>query len=186
MTERVQTLDASDGELLLHTGVGGPAAKMGHRLTIAMTTWRAEVTFSGEQPTGLGLTVEVGSLQVLNGEGGMTPLSGPEKSLVRSNALKCLAAQRYPQIRFTSTDITATGDGYHVDGRLDVHGRTHPHAVDVRVDDVDGSRRVQVASTVRQTSYGVKPFSLLMGSLKVADDVTVSFSAAVAEPAGGQ
>ena len=32
-------------------------------------------------------------------------------------------------------------------------------------------------STVRQTDYGVKPYSLLMGSVQVADEVTVSFTA---------
>lgn len=188
MAEQVQTLDASDGELLLYTGVAGPAAKMGHRLTIAMTAWRAEITWSGRQPAGVRLTVEVDSLQVRSGDGGLTPLSGPEKALVRSNALKCLDCQRYPRISFAATDITATDDGYRLDGRLDIHGQTHPHTVDVAVAvaDIDGARRLRVESTVRQTGYGVKPFSLLMGSLKVADDVTVSFTAAVADDAGGQ
>lgn len=186
MTERVETLAASDGELLLHTGVTGRAARMGHRLTIAMTAWRAEVSFAGDRPTGVRLTVEVDSLQVRSGEGGLTPLSGPEKALVRSNALKCLAAQRYPQIRFAATDITATADGYRLAGQLDIHGQVHPHTVDVVVDPVDdaddtGGRRLRVLqSTVRQTDYGVTPFSQLMGSLKVADDVTVSFSATLA------
>ncbi|CNN71964.1 Putative S-adenosyl-L-methionine-dependent methyltransferase [Mycobacterium tuberculosis] len=32
-------------------------------------------------------------------------------------------------------------------------------------------------SAVRQSDYGIKPFSLLMGSVQVADEVTVSFSA---------
>jgi len=32
-------------------------------------------------------------------------------------------------------------------------------------------------SSVRQTDYGVKPYSMLMGSVRVADDVTVSFTA---------
>jgi carbonic anhydrase/acetyltransferase-like protein (isoleucine patch superfamily) len=32
-------------------------------------------------------------------------------------------------------------------------------------------------SKVCQSDYGVKPYSLLMGSLRVADEVTVSFTA---------
>ena len=31
-----------------------------------------------------------------------------------------------------------------------------------------------VESTVRQSDYGIKPYSLLMGSVQVADEVTVS------------
>ena len=30
---------------------------------------------------------------------------------------------------------------------------------------------------VTQTDFGVKPFSLMMGALKVADEVTIAFSA---------
>jgi hypothetical protein len=33
------------------------------------------------------LTVVVDSLQVIKGDGGLTPLSGPEKSVARFNAL---------------------------------------------------------------------------------------------------
>ncbi len=36
-------------------------------------------------------------------------------------------------------------------------------------------------SKVCQTDFGVKPYSLLMGSVRVADEVTVSFVAAKAK-----
>jgi polyisoprenoid-binding protein YceI len=32
-------------------------------------------------------------------------------------------------------------------------------------------------SSVRQSDYGVKPYSLLMGSVQVVDDVVLSFTA---------
>ena len=63
MTARVSTLDASDGQLLIETGVTGRAARMGHRLTIAMTTWKADVQWSDGEPTEAELTVEVDSLR---------------------------------------------------------------------------------------------------------------------------
>jgi hypothetical protein len=42
---------------------------------------------------------------VVKGDGGVTPLSGPEKSVARFNALKSLDAKKFPQIRFTTDDI---------------------------------------------------------------------------------
>lgn len=183
MAEAVQTLDASDGELLLHTDVAGRAAKLGHRLTVAMKSWQAAVSWSGDQPSAVRLTAEVDSFQVLSAEGGLTPLSGPEKALVRSNALKCLASQRYPQIYFQTTEIISTDDGYRLDGLLDIHGQARQQVVDVRIDDLDGSWRLDCESVVRQTEYGVKPFSMLMGSMKVADDVAVSLTVTVAKGA---
>jgi polyisoprenoid-binding protein YceI len=154
---------------------------MGHRLTIAMNSWRATVRWSGSEPAAVELTIEVDSLQVLRGEGGVTPLSGPEKVLVRSNALKSLDAQRFPQIRFQADDIEKTNDGYRLTGKLEIHGRARERVIDVRVEELRNSWRISGQADVRQSDFGVKPYSLLMGSMKVVDNVTVSFTADRAE-----
>jgi len=174
MTGTPWTLDASNGELLVKTGVTGRAAKMGHRLTIAMNSWQATVSWAGSEPAALELVVEVDSLEVLRGEGGVKPLSGPEKALARSNALKSLDADRFPQIRFRADDVEKTGDGYRLTGTLEIHGKSHKRVIDLRVEDLGESWRLSCDADVRQTEFGVKPYSLLMGSMKVVDDVTVS------------
>ncbi len=171
------TLDASEGELHLHTGVTGRAARMGHRLTIAMTRWHATVSWAGAEPTGMELAVEADSLEVLRGEGGVKGLSGPEKTLVRSNALKSLDTGRFPDIRYAAHTIDKTDDGYRLTGKLEIRGKTRDHEIDLRTEDLGDSWRMSAESTVRQTAYGIKPFSLLMGSVQVADDVSVSFTA---------
>ena len=171
------TLNASDGELRVHTGVTGRAAKMGHRLTIAMTRWQATVQWTNGEPVQAKLTVEVDSLQVLQGEGGIKPLSGPEKALVRSNALKSLDAGRFPEISFDADTIDKTPDGYRLTGTLRIHGKAREQVIDLRTADLGDSWGLSTEAAVRQSDFGVKPYSLLMGSLKVADEVTVSFDA---------
>jgi polyisoprenoid-binding protein YceI len=173
----VWTLDASDGALLIRTGVTGRAARMGHRLTIAMKRWQATVSWSGAEPVTAELAVEIDSFEVLRGEGGVKGLSGPEKALVKSNALKSLNASRYPEIRFTADAIDKTDNGYRLTGKLHIHGKSREHVIDLRTEDLGDSWRVSTESSVRQTDYGVKPYSLLMGSVRVADDVAVSFTA---------
>ncbi|MBV8178694.1 MAG: YceI family protein [Mycobacterium sp.] len=173
----IWTIDASDGELLVHTGVAGRAAKMGHRLTIAMKRWQATVTWSDGEPAAAQLEVDVDSLDVLRGEGGLTPLSGPEKILVRSNALRQLGAGRFPQICFAADTIDQSQDGYRLAGTLQIRGKTRPQVIDLRTEDLGDVWQLSSEAVVRQSEFGVKPYSLLMGSLKVADDVTVSFSA---------
>ena len=170
-------LDESDGELLVRTGVAGPAAKMGHRLTIAMQAWTAQVRWDGERPVEVELTVEVDSLQVVNGEGGVTPLSPPEKMIARSNALKSLEQRRHPKIRFHADDIDATDDGYRLSGTLEIHGTKRERVVELRVEDLGDAWRMSCEAEVRQSDFGVKPYSLAMGTLKVADVVTVEFVA---------
>ena len=150
---------------------------MGHRLTIAMTTWRAGVRWTDDEPAEADLTVEVDSLEVLQGKGGLTPLSRPEKTLARSNAVRLLDADRFPQICFQASDIEKSGDGYRLLGTLDIHGVTRECAIDLRVEDLGDAWRMSCRADVRQSEFGIKPYSMLMGSMKVVDTVAVSFSA---------
>ena len=181
MTARAWTLDASDGRLLVHTGVTGRAAKMGHRLTIAMNSWLATVRWSSGEPAEAELTVEVDSLQVLDGEGGLKALSGPEKALSRSNALRALDADRFPQIRFHAGDIHKVEGGYRLAGTLEIRGVTAEREIGLRVEDLGEAWRLSCEAVVRQSDFGIKPYSMLMGSMKVVDTVTVSFSAEAAK-----
>lgn len=171
------SLDASDGELLVRTGITGRAAKMGHRLTIAMNSWHATVRWTDGQPVAAELTVDLHALQVSHGEGGLVALSGPEKALARSHALKSLDAGRFRRITYQADDIEQTDEGYRLRGTLDIRGRSRSRAVDLRVEKLGEAWRMSCESDVRQTEFGVKPYSMLMGAMKVVDTVTVVFSA---------
>lgn len=173
----VWTIGPADGELLLHTGVAGRAARMGHRLAIAMTRWRATVTWADSRPVSAVLAVETDSFDVLRSEGGVKGLSGAEKALVRSNALKSLAASRFPEISYSADAIEKADDGYRLTGALKVRGVSREHVIELHTEDLGHAWRMSVESTVRQSDYGIEPYSLLMGSVQVADDVALSFSA---------
>ena len=173
----IWTIDASDGELVVHTGVAGRAAKMGHRLTIVLKQWQATVRWSDDEPVAAQLNVDVESLEVSHGEGGLTPLSGPEKILVRSNALRQLGAGRFPQICFDAEAIDQSQGGYRLTGTLHIRGKARAQVIDLHTDDLGDVWWLSAEAVVRQSEFGIKPYSLLMGSLKVADDVTVSFTA---------
>jgi polyisoprenoid-binding protein YceI len=173
---------SADGELRILTGVAGPGAKMGHNLTIRIRNWQASVQWDGDRPTEMELSAEVDSLEVLEGHGGVTPLTGPEKIVVRSNALKSLNAKKFPAIRFASQTITHTGTGYRLEGTLEIHGTSRTQTVELSVADDDDRWALSAETPVTQTAFGVKPYSLLMGTLKVADEVTVQFAATHAKP----
>ena len=100
VTATAWTLDAADGQLLVETDVTGRAARMGHRLTIA----------------------------------------------------------------------------------LDIHGVTRECAIDRQVEELGDAWRMSCRADVRQPEFGIKPYSILMGSMKVVDTVAVSFSAERAKP----
>ena len=100
----------------------------------------------------------------------MTPLSGAEKVLIRSNALKTLRAKKFPQAVFRSTSIERSGSAVRLVGVLELAGRSGEQTVEVEVSD-DSLRG---AAAVRHSDFGLKPYSMLMGAMKVADEVEVS------------
>ena len=86
-------------------------------------------------------------------------------------------AKKFPQIRFTADQIAKTANGYRLDGAVEIHGTSRPQSVDLTVVDTGYALDLSARVPVTQTDFGVKPFSLMMGSLKVADEVTIAFSA---------
>ncbi|GAB98625.1 hypothetical protein GONAM_02_01480 [Gordonia namibiensis NBRC 108229] len=178
MAESVWEFTESDGSVVVRTDVGGRAARTGHRLMIAMRTWSASVTLTDLVPTNLKATISVDSLHVESGEGGLTPMTGAEKSLARVNALKSMDAEKYPEIAYEASTFRATDDGYHADGVLTIHGRSRPHALDLQVVETPDGWQISAESTVTQSDFGIKPYSLMMGTLKVVDDVRIVVEAA--------
>ncbi len=176
MTAAKRTFDASSGELLLHTGVTGSAARMGHRLTIVMRSWLATVDVDGDEPIAVEVTVDLDSLDVLAGEGGMTPLSGTEKTLVRNNALKSLQAKRFPQAIFRSSAIERGEDSWRLAGTLDLSGQSRAQSVVVHVTPDGADVRIAGEAVVRHSDHRIKQFSMLMGAMKVADEVRVTLT----------
>lgn len=60
---------------------------------------------------------------------------------------------------------------------MEIHGTSRPQAVDVKVADEGDALALSARVSVTQSDFGVKPYSLMMGTLKVADEVTIDFAA---------
>lgn len=93
------------------------------------------------------------------------PLSEREKREILRNARRILSVDRYPQAAFVAENI---GDDV-VDGMLSLLGQSRPLRLAYRVD----GDCYRASGSVRQSDYGIKPFSALLGVLKLADVVRV-------------
>jgi polyisoprenoid-binding protein YceI len=83
-----------------------------------------------------------------------------------------LDGEHFPEIHFQSTTIEPKGaDHWVVQGKLDLHGQTHPVMVDVTLK--DGFYRG--SATLKQTAFGITPVSIAGGTVKVKDEVKVEF-----------
>ena len=165
----MHTLGPQDGELIVHTGKGGAAAKAGHELTIEVTRWKGTIDHGA-----MTLTADPRSLRVLEGTGGMMALGDDDKDGISQTIDEEVMKGR--PIEFRSTRVEQSGSRLEVTGDLNLYGfkRSLDFAINV---DEDG--RITGSAFIKQTDWKVKPFSALFGTLKVADVVEVSIDARV-------
>jgi polyisoprenoid-binding protein YceI len=164
------TLGPHDATLTVRTGKAGAASKAGHNLRIEVTSWRATLDV-GAAPaaTELALTADPRSLRVREGTGGMQSLGDDDKaSIERTIDDEVLEGGA---IAFRSRRVEPGPNGaLSVEGDLDLAGSSHPVAFDLTAGD-DG--RLTGRTRIRQTDWGIKPYSALFGTLKVVDEVDV-------------
>lgn len=149
---------------------------MGHALTLRISDWRCTVQLEGGTPESADLTVDLGSLEVVRGDGGVKPLSEADKRKVLTNAAATLGPG---PARFTTTTIEGR---WRLTGELTLHGVTRPQVVQVGVEEQGDELRLVATATVRQTDHGIRPYSQLMGALQVADVVDVRADLVVPRP----
>lgn len=173
------TYDASTAECLIYTFKEGLLSRLAHDLKLGVTSLSVTVD---TQPLAVRASFDTRSVQVLgfrrDGRDDPSPLGALERSQIESNLhTDVLGSARFPTAQFVSTSITPSGDGFVVRGVLTLHGRTAELAAPVRrVDD-----RYVATVALRQTAFGIKPYSAALGSLKVRDELTVT----LAVPAAG-
>jgi polyisoprenoid-binding protein YceI len=91
-----------------------------------------------------------------------------------------LKAAQNPQIRLRATSIEVSPSGAaegaaKIAGELTIAGSTQPVSIDGTVVSENGQLRVRGSKQLDMTTYGVRPPSLMMGTMKVRPAVTVGF-----------
>jgi polyisoprenoid-binding protein YceI len=167
------TLGPADGTLTVRTGKTGAAAKAGHDLVIEVTRWEAALEVgAGGGGSSVALTADARSLAVRSGSGGMGSLGDEEKASIAQSIDDDVL--KGGTIAFRSSAVEQAPGGLRVQGDLDLLGATRPVAFDLDAGD-DG--RVTGSIRFKQSDWGIKPFSALFGTLKVADEVEVDVDA---------
>ncbi len=164
-------LGPQNATLSVRTGRRGAIAKVGHDLLIEVTTWGATVEIAADPAQSvLELDADSNSLQVREGTGGIQSLSDDDRAGINETIGK--EVLKGTAIVFRSRSVEATGDGrLHVEGDLELAGGINPVVFELNLDD-DG--QVSASAVVKQSAWGMKPYTTLFGTLKVADDVQVS------------
>jgi len=170
-------LGPESGTLTVRTKRTGAAAKAGHNLVIDVTAWRATLEI-GEDParSSVELDADSTSLRVREGSGGMQALGDDDKANIEQTIDDEVLKGQPIEFRSTAVAIAEDGSRISVQGTLTLGGKTGPIALELAIG-ADGA--LGGGAVVKQSDWGIEPYSTLFGTLKVVDEVEVSLDASL-------
>jgi YceI-like domain len=162
-----QSFGPENARLTVRTRRTGAASKAGHDLLIEVTSWEAGFDPDEGMVT---LTADPRSLRVIEGSGGIQSLGDDDKAGIEQTIDE--EVLKGDPIEFRGARV----DGSRVEGELELAGERNPIRFELTAGE-DG--RLTGAAVVKQSDWGMEPYSALFGTLKVADEVEVAI---VTEP----
>jgi polyisoprenoid-binding protein YceI len=167
----VPRFDADSAECTVLTFKEGLLSAVAHDLELRVTRFEIDVE---DGRSAVRARFEAASIRVVGATVGGAVRAGTlsdadKRKIEQSLADEVLRAREHPEVRFASTRLTPDGEGYQIAGELSLRG--HTRAVDVHARAV-GDRLVAEVR-VHQPDFGIKPFTAMLGAIKIKPDVIV-------------
>jgi len=177
---RTYTIVPSESSFWVFVGKSGLFSALAHNHEIGVKSFSGRVIIpaAGAGAGSLEMEVDAPSLEVLDKE----PGEEDKKKIFNSMHNEVLESAKYQKITFKSvsvSDVKQTGgDAYSfvVNGDLSLHGVTKRITVPVAATVTPQLLRATGKYTLKQTDYGIKPYSAAGGTIKVKDEVVVNFN----------
>jgi hypothetical protein len=112
---------------------------------------------------------EQGRILVSTGRAGLAARAGHDLTI---EITRWSARVEVPGDDVASATITPSGSGGTIDGTLTMRGTTHPVRLEITS---PGAGRYLGSTTIRQTDFGITPYSGFFGALKLRDEVAADF-----------
>jgi len=171
------TIDTVASRFAVQAFATGLLSSFGHNPTIAIRDYDGEIECDPDtfDKAHVRVTVRTNRMEVQD-EMKRDDLRKLEQEMYG----KILEAERFPVAEFQSKQITIQKMGNdllvaHVAGDLAFHGATQSHSFDARVTIMGPTLRISGEFPLRQSDYGIKPFSFAGGALKLKDELKFSF-----------
>ena len=161
------SVDASRSTIKIHVSKSGLFSAFGHSHEVEAPIESGTVELSPGQS--VQLRFDARKLRVLDPD-----QKASERAEVQETMLgaKVLDSTRFPEVSFKSTIVEKAGaDHWTVQGNLTLHGQTHHVVVDV----TQKNGHYLGSAAFKQTAFGIEPVSAGGGSVKVKDELKITF-----------
>jgi polyisoprenoid-binding protein YceI len=185
-TGKLYNLDPKVSSVRIYVFRAGQAAKVGHNHVLSAPEFKGYFFLS---PAGVGassfdLEFRLDQLEIDNpdhrsslGKAFASKLSPEAIASTREHMLgdDNLQAMRFPFVRIRSVQISGEAPKFAAKIAVELHGQTREIWVPLSVTGLPENLTVDGSLVLRQTDFGVKPYSVLGGLLAVEDEVIVEF-----------
>jgi polyisoprenoid-binding protein YceI len=183
-------IDSTRSELRILVYRAGPMAMLGHNHVIANRALGGWVRYAGKvAEASFALTVPDAGFVVdddaMRREEGAdfaeeTPQDAKSGTLRNMQSAALLDAAQFPEITVRSVAITGAAGEFTATVAVSVAGHESRLDVPFTVDTSPGRVTASGELWVRQSALGLTPFSVMLGALRVQDDIRVKFRFAAA------
>jgi polyisoprenoid-binding protein YceI len=145
-------------------------AKLAHDLILSPSQWSGTLNVDGDNPAASSatLTIDARSIEILEAVGGMKSLSDKDRKDIAKNINdKVLQTGKFPDLTFQSTSVSGSAPDFNAAGNMTITGTTRPVNVSLNV----SGTTVTAKTSISQKDFGIKPFSAMLGAIKLRDDV---------------
>ena len=159
-------IDPQRSTLTVRVFKAGVFSAFGHDHEISAPIERG--AFNEDSPS-VELTVDARKMRVMDKD-----VSDKDRAEIQQTMLgpKVLDSEKFPEIRFKSTNVEAKGPGkWLVSGELTVRGESRPVKVEVH----GKNGHYQGSAEVRQKDFGITPVSAAGGAVKTKNEIRVEF-----------
>jgi len=183
---RTFTLDPAKSAVRIHVFRGGRAGRLGHNHVLSAPRFVGYffLQVSGAADGRFDLEFRLDQLEIDNpairstlGSAYATVLSGEAVDGTRRHMLGAenMQADEFPLVRVHSLRITGEAPKIAAEVRIVMHGQTRDIRVPLDVAGLPDHLAVAGAFVLRQSDFGIKPYSALGGLLAVEDEVVIEF-----------
>ena len=171
--------DPTTGAVRVFTFKEGMLSALAHDLEIVVGRFAIDVA----DDLAIDARFEAGSLTVAHAikDGHPSEVLGAsdKKKIEQTITGDVLDARRFPEIRFVAPAPEPSGDGFVYRGQLTLHGKSRP--VEARSRATGGTQVAEIV--LHQPDFGIKPYSAMLGALKIKPDIRVRIALPWVQPA---
>lgn len=179
-------VDSPASQVLITVRRGGLMASLGHDHIVASQDLQGFILLNREGPKDsqcrADFYAQISNLEVDNTElraeaGMLTEPSEKDIAGTTRNMLKSIEAESFPFARLHSSDCLAALSGEQSEVVMTIHGVSRKQKIAIDIEELNDNKIILSGKfSVLQSDFGIQPFSIMNGLIKVEDKLELEFN----------